>query len=140
MEEIGKRLKQILKEKEMNALEFSERVGIQRSSLSHLFSGRNKPSIDLLLKIKKQFPETDLDWLITGEESITPVYFDKNQSIRVENEPKNVVTDVNKEVLKSDYQYINHEEGKLNKAIREQHDIERIILFYTDGSFKEYKN
>ena len=66
MEDIGIRLKQLLDEKNLSATEFSEQVGSQRSALSRLFSGRNKPRVNLLLKVKKQFPDTDLEWLITG--------------------------------------------------------------------------
>ena len=87
MEGIGIRLKQLLEKMELSPLAFSEQVGIQRSSLSHLFSGRNKPSVDLLLKIKNKFPETDLEWLLTGESfnsnplTQAPIKFDDKKSL-----------------------------------------------------------
>lgn len=140
MEEIAKRLKQILEEKEMNALEFSERVGIQRSSLSHLFSGRNKPSIDLLLKIKKQFPETDLDWLITGEQSKFTTKSEETPSLANQNEPKIRVTDVNIKDELTDYVNDINKNTQTQSAKIRQQEIDRVILFYRDGSFKEYKN
>ena len=41
-------------------------IGIQRSALSHVMSGRNNPSLDFMLKIKSRFPEVNLDWLLLG--------------------------------------------------------------------------
>jgi hypothetical protein len=41
---------------------------VQRSSLSHLLSGRNKPSLDFILKIVDVFPDVDLYWILNGRE------------------------------------------------------------------------
>ncbi len=46
--------------------EFADEVEVQRSSISHITSGRNKPSLDFLIKIKDRFPELEWDWLIKG--------------------------------------------------------------------------
>lgn len=51
----------------MNAGDFAEALDVQRSSLSHIASGRNKPSLDFLVKVKARFPELEWNWLITGE-------------------------------------------------------------------------
>jgi len=47
--------------------EFADEIEVQRSSISHITSGRNKPSLDFLVKIKNRFPELQWDWLIKGE-------------------------------------------------------------------------
>ena len=140
MEEIGQRLKQILNDVGLNTAAFAEKVGIQRSSLSHLFSGRNKPSVDLLLKVKKQFPETDLEWLITGEKKRkSPKASIENQE-SIENEPKKEVTNVTSQGVSIDNQGVKANVLNVDAGIKKTKDIERVILFYTDGSFKEYKN
>jgi transcriptional regulator with XRE-family HTH domain len=46
----------------LNASAFADKIGVQRSSLSHLLSGRNKPSLDFILKIVDVFPDVDLYW------------------------------------------------------------------------------
>lgn len=46
--------------------QFADRTGIQRASVSHIISGRNKPSLEVLQKIYEAFPELDLRWLMTG--------------------------------------------------------------------------
>jgi plasmid maintenance system antidote protein VapI len=47
----------------LNASAFADKIGVQRSSLSHLLSGRNKPSLDFILKILDVFPDVDLYWI-----------------------------------------------------------------------------
>lgn len=47
--------------------QFAERTGIQRASVSHIISGRNKPSLEVLQKIYEAFPELDVRWLMTGQ-------------------------------------------------------------------------
>jgi transcriptional regulator with XRE-family HTH domain len=60
------RIKKIIEIKKMNAGQFADEIGVQRSALSHVLSGRNNPSLDFMLRIKKQFPELNLDWLLIG--------------------------------------------------------------------------
>ena len=47
--------------------QLADRTGIQRASVSHIISGRNKPSLEVLQKIYEAFPELDLGWLMTGK-------------------------------------------------------------------------
>ena len=60
------RLEQLMENHQLNAASFSEKIGVQRSSLSHILSRRNKPSLDFILKIQAQFDEVDFDWLLLG--------------------------------------------------------------------------
>jgi transcriptional regulator with XRE-family HTH domain len=62
-----KRLEKILDYYNLNASSFADKIGVQRSSLSHLLSGRNKPSLDFILKINDVFPEVDLYWILNGK-------------------------------------------------------------------------
>jgi transcriptional regulator with XRE-family HTH domain len=60
------RFKVLLDQLNLSPSEFADRIGVQRSSISHVLSGRNKPSIDFLEKILNVFPDIDTTWLITG--------------------------------------------------------------------------
>lgn len=64
---IQDRIRLILKANQMTSSEFADRVGVNRASLSHVLSGRNKPSHDFLSKIINEFPNVNASWLITGE-------------------------------------------------------------------------
>ena len=47
--------------------EFAEKIGISTSSLSHIFSGRNKPSLEVVMRIHKACPYININWLLYGE-------------------------------------------------------------------------
>lgn len=67
------RLEILMQNNQLNATAFAEKIGVQRSSVSHILSKRNKPSLEFMLKIHEHFEEANLDWLILGgEKKITP--------------------------------------------------------------------
>ena len=59
-------IKEILSRERMSSSQFADKIGVQRSSISHVLSGRNKPGFDFIHKILTAFPEINGDWLITG--------------------------------------------------------------------------
>ena len=61
------RIKMVMGHYQMKAGQFADAIGMQRSAVSHVLSGRNKPSLDFVLRIKKRFPEVSLDWLTLGK-------------------------------------------------------------------------
>jgi transcriptional regulator with XRE-family HTH domain len=63
---LNERISKIIEYSELTASEFADEIEVQRSNISHIASGRNKPSLDFLIKIKNRFPELQWDWLITG--------------------------------------------------------------------------
>ncbi len=72
MDPVAARILSHLKEQRISKSSFSERSGINKASLSHLESGRNKASLALVEAFHKVFPEVDLHWILTGEHSHTP--------------------------------------------------------------------
>lgn len=71
MDLIKDRLAHIIRAKNLTATQFAEMMQIQPSNVSHLLSGRNKPSLDFLIKLKDIFPEYSFDWIILGKKPIT---------------------------------------------------------------------
>ncbi|MFC2080550.1 helix-turn-helix domain-containing protein, partial [Bacteroidota bacterium] len=61
------RLLKLLDMEQLSSSKFADVIGVQRSSVSHILSGRNKPSFDFLQKTLKAFPVLNADWLILGE-------------------------------------------------------------------------
>ena len=64
---IADRLEKFIATEKLSKSAFAQKIGIQRSTLAHFFSGRNKPSSDFFLKIKESYPELELNWLISGK-------------------------------------------------------------------------
>ncbi len=60
------RIKQVMDYKQMSPTAFADTIDINRSSLTHIFSGRNQPSLDVAKKILTAFPEISTEWLIMG--------------------------------------------------------------------------
>ncbi|MFA9189442.1 helix-turn-helix domain-containing protein [Flavobacterium magnesitis] len=137
-----KRLEIILDYYGVNASAFADKIGVQRSSLSHLLSGRNKPSLDFILKILDVYPEIDLYWILNGKGS-----FPKTNSKPTELEstthfsptpaaptPKNTTN----EDLFSENISTPTTNRVENQDIYFDDTIEKIVFFYKDGTFKSF--
>lgn len=61
------RIELIMRSYNLTPSQFADRAGIQRASVSHILSGRNKPSLEVMLKIYESFPGLDMTWLMTGK-------------------------------------------------------------------------
>lgn len=118
-ENFAKRLKKVMSYYNETAASFSEKIGVQRSSISHILSGRNKPSLEFIMKILSSYDEVDLYWLLNGKGT-----FPKTES----------KTDAPKETSEGQNPIKTISKANLSK------DIERIIIFYKDGSFKNFQN
>ena len=97
---------------------FAEKIGVQRSSISHILSGRNKPSLDFILKVLSSFPEVELYWLLNGKGTFPAQ--SKEEPIKSEQFSEKILKDSSSPYSTS---------GKT---------IERIVIFYSDGSFQNF--
>lgn len=109
-----KRLEILLSHYELSSAAFADRIDVQRSSISHLLKGRNKPSLEFVMKINEAFSEVDLHWLLYGKGSFPNSADEKSPQKQIKRE---VDTTLNASKIKP---------------------IERIIVFYVDGTFKNY--
>ena len=152
-EDFIKRLEEILEYYGLSASGFADKISVQRSSLSHLLSGRNKPSLDFILKIIDEFPEVDLYWILNGKGT-----FPKSENKIIENRssaPISKIENVIEKTIESNSDLFsqnlesgntavknNLEEKNSNTQIFPQtqnsSNIERIVVFYKNGNFKEY--
>lgn len=111
---INDRIRLILKANNLTSSEFADKIGVKRSNLSHVLSGRNKPGLEFLSKVIESFPNVNASWLITGTQ--------RNGDFQEEsNEVKP------EEAMASS-----------NQIISTDSKIERIVVFYKDGSFTSH--
>ena len=110
------RLEELMKNNQLNAAAFAEKIGVQRSSVSHILSKRNKPSLDFILKIQSQFDEVNFDWLLLGiQNEITP--------------------------LDQDSHNLNSMKSNIDLKLKSNNndmEVTQIIQTYKDGSFRVY--
>jgi transcriptional regulator with XRE-family HTH domain len=124
------RLQQILSKEQLTPVRFAELVGVQRSSVSHILSGRNNPSLDFIQKILLTFPQISSDWLING---IGEIYRDHASGKQIRT--PELFGQANEEV-KVPYQTMDRPESPESMPPSE---IDRIVVFYRDRTFSEYK-
>ena len=149
-EDFIKRLEFIIEYYSLSASSLADKIGVQRSSLSHLLSGRNKPSLDFILKILEVFPEVDLYWILNGKGSFPKTStkdFAKNEVEKIKNAP----TPIPENKLTEGLFHEMETKSKSNSVTPEKNlnsgnssissnpnKIEKIVIFYTNGKFVEY--
>ncbi len=141
------RLVQLLKTEGINPTRFAERIGVQRSSISHILSGRNKPSYDFIIKILDSFPAVNPDWLLRGKGLMykndvpqQPGLFDNLNSKTSEvNTDKIIETPL---TIDSENKSFDVPGAKPieSRPIRlpARKEIEKVVIFYTDKTFSDY--
>ena len=65
------RIMQVMTQKGLTSSQFAESIGIQRAAMSHITSGRNNPSLDVMKKILERFPDISADWLLMEKGPMT---------------------------------------------------------------------
>ncbi|MCB0399857.1 MAG: helix-turn-helix transcriptional regulator [Winogradskyella sp.] len=113
--EFAARLQKVIDFYDETASSFAEKIGVQRSSISHILSGRNKPSLDFVMKVLHFYPEVELYWLLNGKGNFPST--EKTTS----NTPN---TELDLEIK--------------NKSEDQSPEIEKIVIFYKNGTFKSY--
>lgn len=118
------RFKQLLGQLNLSASEFADKIGVQRSSVSHVLSGRNKPSIDFLEKILIAFPDIDVTWLISGRKGLS-----------IKTTGQDAYNIVNKDV--NSMSALDFEDAdKKTPAPSIEEPVAHIIIVYKNNSFR----
>lgn len=140
------RIIQFLSENNLTSTKFADKIGVQRSSISHILSGRNKPSFDFIEKMLLAYPDLNAQWLITGKGNMfsnQPSVFNKSEDKMEENltpRESNIQNSTEHNTTKTqsaeerEIKEMNTLEIKKNSS-----SIDRVIVFFVNGSFKEYK-
>jgi transcriptional regulator with XRE-family HTH domain len=170
------RINLILKSRNVNAAQFADEIGVQRSSVSHILTGRNNASLDFLLKVLTRYPEIDTDWLLTGKgvmmrsaATMAPIRTEAKKSepinmplVSTPNESSGDLFKPSIEHQEFKKEIPNVEENVSSRIITPENNlasevgaqkkpdervskttsarlIEKIVIFYSDKSFAEYK-
>lgn len=129
---MNKRLQQFLFAENISQSAFADTVGVARASVSHILSGRNKPGFDFIESLTRAYPALNIEWLITGEGKMyktSKAEPDLFSSLPAEEFPApapNIPEKIDIDSL-----------GKVEQPIETKKTIEKIIVFFSDGSFRE---
>lgn len=169
MMNLNERISKIIEYSQLTSSEFADEIEVQRSSISHITSGRNKPSLDFLIKVKEKFPELNWDWLILGNGEMM-----ENSNGKTETPVKNIFPDLfaliddekfgitesedkvqkqipresviaesnpNPEKISDSQQLENKEILETNQVTENQRNkIKRIVFFFENGKFESFED
>jgi transcriptional regulator with XRE-family HTH domain len=138
------RILDLMKEKNLTPSQFADEIGIQRSGMSHLISGRNNPSLEFIMKVMKRFPDVKADYLLYGKlDQATGT--NENMSHAEDSIPKEAEFNGMPKVQPTlfdqpDIMEIKPEPKPLRQVRKEKTErkIEKIVVFYEDKTFREY--
>ena len=143
------RIKQIIEREKLSSKEFANLCDIQVSNVSHLLSGRSKPSLDTIQKIMQAFPTLNTDWLLSGKEPMykheklsQPGLFDlfpaEESNIQI-SEPQNRVYVASKPIQSQENQIVTPT-TIVKEVVKEipPKKIQRIVVYYTDNTYDEF--
>ncbi len=155
------RIQEIIKRYDLTPSKLADTLDVPRSTISHILSERNKPSLEFIQKIIDKFPEINIKWLLRGEGNIIDKERDLFSDLDAEREKKVIDTGIlppetsfEKPSAKTDEEYENLKDEKNEnvtpedtvsrdmKAIDQiktnKEKIVKIFVFYENGTFKEY--
>lgn len=140
--------------------QFADKIELNRSNLTHIYSGRNHPSLDVVKKILNTFPEINSDWLIMGNGTMFKGQADSTQYdlfSTVENQPRELEGKKEEKQPERTIEKKRQQERKVeNITSRESNNIdvesaaialshshrnkkiEKMIILYEDGTFSIY--
>jgi len=139
--DFGKRLEKVMEYYGLSATAFADAITVGRSSISHILSGRNKPSLEFVMKIVEAFPEVAFQWLLNGKGKFpkrVPLPAPKELPLpsQVDNTQKAKDLFSLPDPLASPPSLAKESCVNDDNLLR----IERIVVFYTDGTFDAYSN
>jgi len=150
----SKQLQKIMHHFGLSTTELADKILVPKATISHLISERNKPSLEFIMKLHTTFPTLNLEWLIYEKEPflVTEIYpksiekdqnetpflneisevetvneienDDQSEEVKEEIEPKNINQNIT--------------ENPKNILSFQSKEIDCIVIFYNDGSFKKY--
>ncbi|MGM9787676.1 MAG: helix-turn-helix domain-containing protein [Candidatus Cryptobacteroides sp.] len=122
------RLLQVLQAENISRSQFAEMLEISPATVTHLLNGRNKPSYEIIQAICKNFPNLNADWLITGNGKMY-----KNSPNSPENPQERGIFDTDTDSNTLDTIHQNTD----TKVVYKTKKIEKILIFYDDGTFQD---
>jgi transcriptional regulator with XRE-family HTH domain len=136
---LNEKIKSILLDKNLSPSRFADEIGVQRSSISHILSGRNKPSLEIIQKILKRFPELGMEWImedVSMHQQNSPGKSMQTPATSTER-PERKITQASISNLSA---LAPKTEGNIPVMLSNTGEkrIEKILIFYSDKTFDEY--
>lgn len=126
-DEIVTRIQTVIAHYGLTVSTFADAIGVQRSSVSHLLSGRNKPSLDFVMKLVQTYPAIDFYWLLRGEGDFPTT--EKHTTVP----PPHVSYEKEEETF-----LLKRKQSTAQISKSDSKQPVRTLLFYADGTFESF--
>ncbi len=142
------RIKNFIEAKGISAGELATVLDVQRSNISHILNGRNKPGASFIEKLLLEYPDLNARWLLTGEGSMF------NEGVPTNNSSQQklpITEEVTKQMpsIEKPKQMPSIEKPMQKNTVKEENiagpmtipdsDIDKMIIIYRDGTFNIFK-
>lgn len=138
------RILKIMEREGLTPSKFAESIGIQRSAMSHIISGRNNPSLDVLLKILERFTYVDSDWLLFGKDEMIREHVLTEHNLftnMLENRPNVQVVAENRKEIGVETPVNIQKQPVVEQVICQEKpskNVTKIMIFYSDNTFDTF--
>lgn len=137
------RIIKIMECERMGQAQFASAIGIQRAAMSHIISGRNNPSLDVMTKILHRYPQINPDWLLLGKGEMlrdnTPAMVPADNIAK--NPPQiQVVPEGHQELpfQESRKELDNSEKTWAVSVEKPSKTVSKIMVFYSDNTYDTF--
>ena len=144
------RIKLIIETEGVTQVAFAETTGINTSTLNHVLTGRNNPSVDVISKILAAYPQYESDWLLHGSGPMwTEAYSEqqvKSTSIPLFSDSDEDGTGSTPSPVAAPVPNNGVRRGKVEERTREATQttternsskrVQKVIIYYDDNTFE----
>ena len=134
---MNEKLRILLQSENLTASRLAEILEIKPAAVSHILSGRNKPSFDLLCKIVNRFPHINPYWLLGDAQEMRNANMPNSTEVQHGTSGGTLFDQVEGTTSKSEnldiYQFSDNKPSRTSGSA----NIEKIIVVYSDHSFEE---
>ena len=124
------RIKHYIDYKSISAGELSSLLDVQRSNISHILNGRNKPGAAFIEKMLLSFPDLNARWLLTGIGDMIE---------NVERKDEANLFSKKEEIVKDEPNVVPQETvSRGDRKINGEKPIDKVVILFTDGTFKDF--
>ncbi|WP_243388953.1 helix-turn-helix domain-containing protein [Flavobacterium aurantiibacter] len=120
IDEIAERIKEVMHRMSESPTSFADKLQVQRSSISHILSGRNKPSLDFVLKLLHAYPSISADYILFGT-AVETIQGNKTETDLDTNNETTTPSAV----------------AAVSSPNRDK-KLKQVVLLYEDGTFSTY--
>ncbi len=139
---LNEKIRRFINDKDLTSTKFADEIGVPRPSISHILSDRNKPSLEIVQKIYKRYPELGFDWFLEDEENDGQILpqLPNNQAVTQQKRPIFSSRESNERKIVENGTTQQNLSTTILPNFSHGNNVARIIVVYTDGNTQVFES